>query len=166
MSEHNDFIVDGSDFRFEKDDKGELLMRGPGYEEPLKVGQIAVAFPLTQFGRYIRIVDTEGEEVTILRDLTALDQESEQILQQELEKVYFMPRIRDVSDIQITMGIYRWEVTTDRGQRAFEVRHPRHNIRRIGSTRLIIKDVDGNRYDLPDWTQLPKAAQELVVEYI
>lgn len=156
-------LTDGGELRFRRDRKQGLLMERDG--EEITVGQLAVAFPLSSLDRYVSVADDDGSEIVMIRDISALDADSLKLLRAELERVYFMPRIEDVANIDVTLGVYRWEVTTDRGERVFEVRHPRHNIRRLGSNRFIVRDVDGNRYDIPDWNQLPAAAREIVAEY-
>jgi len=35
----------------------------------------------------------------------------------------------------------------------------------MGLRRLVIKDVDGNRYEIRDWQELPSAAHKLIQVY-
>ena len=112
------------------------------------------------------IRDEEGTEIGLLDDVRGLDPDSQRIIRDELERSYFMPRITDVLDVREELNVVIWEVETNRGPRKFEVRHVRQNIRRMGRRRLVIKDVDGNRYEIRDWIKLPPLAQKLIQNYL
>ena len=77
-----------------------------------------------------------------------------------------MPRVTDILDLRERMNGVEWEVQTNRGPRSFQVRHVRWSVRRIGPRRLVIKDVDGNRYEIRDWMQLSPASQKLLEPYL
>jgi len=77
-----------------------------------------------------------------------------------------MPRIHNILDIQEVLSVVEWEVETNKGARAFQVRDVRKSIRRVAVRKLVIKDVDGNRYQIPDWMTLPAHAQKLLEPYI
>lgn len=158
-------MVDPRDCRFHRDDDGELVATLPNCGRVI-LGAIASAFPLTQPARYVQLWDDEGDRLSILPDLEGLDDSSRSLLQEELEKHYFMPRIEEVLDVEEVLQVINWHVVTDRGERHFEVRSPRQNVRRLGSSRLIIRDVDGNRYELPDWQELDDDQQELLLEFV
>ncbi len=59
-----------------------------------------------------------------------------------------------------------WTVDTDRGRRIFQLKNLRRNIRRIGRERVVIRDVDGNRYEVRRVSALPTHAQELLDQYL
>jgi hypothetical protein len=42
----------------------------------------------------------------------------------------------------------------------------RRNIRKFGPGRLIIRDVDGNRYEIREWMTLPARAVKLIQVYV
>ena len=96
----------------------------------------------------------------------ALDEISRQIVVEELERTYFMPRITDVYDIHDDLGVVSWEVATDKGDRSFHVRNIRQNVRKMGRRRLVIRDVDGNRYEIRDWARPPAPPEKLLEPYL
>jgi len=124
------------------------------------------ASPITDPGRMVSIRDENGDEIGILDDVQRLDPASQTIVREELERAYFMPRIIDILDIQEDLGVETWTVETDKGTRLFQVRNPRQNVRRITRRRLIIKDVDGNRYEIRNYTELPGPAERLLRAYL
>lgn len=119
------------------------------------------AFPLSDFHRYISLTSEDGEELGIIQDATELDHMSQTVLKEELAKVYFVPRITKIHKVEEEYGLTRWDVETDRGPRTFDVRS-RNDVRILGERRIIVKDVDGNRFEIPDYAQLdPKSMKFL-----
>jgi hypothetical protein len=53
------------------------------------------------------------------------------------------------------------EVETDKGQREFETRY-KEDIRKLPGGRVIIKDADGNRYEIKDYMKLDKRSVSLI----
>lgn len=115
--------------------------------------RVRLAFPLSQSDRSISFQLDDGTELGTLDDIQSLDQVSAQALKSVLEMTYFIPRITRVHEIREEFGVTRWHVTTDRGRRTFEVQS-RHDVRPVGPGRYIIRDIDGNRYEIPDLNAL------------
>ena len=160
------FIIDAAAARFERDpaDDAHVLMTIDGATQ--QVGSVAMAFPLSDRARMVVVRDRSGEEIGILDDLSKLGEDSREIVEAEIEKAYFLPQIVSVNDIEQELNIVTWSVETDRGPRDFHVRGIRQNVRRIGRVRLVIRDVDGNRYEIPDIRTLSPRGRRLVEEYI
>jgi len=55
---------------------------------------------------------------------------------------------------------------TDRGQVHFTTRNLRENVQRPAPRRIILNDVDGNRYDIRDVDRLSRASQELLFRHL
>ena len=73
---------------------------------------------------------------------------------EELEKAYFMPKIKKILRIKELYGGMTWfAVETDRGYREFEIQS-KTSMRNLGLSRVIFTDVDGNKYEIPDITHL------------
>ena len=158
------FMFKAADVRFEREDENKVLIVIG--ERKHEVGTIAMAFPLSNRAQMIAVRDYEGRELGIIDNLSRLDPMSRRIARDEMEKSYFLPRIKDVFEVEEKLGVATWKVETDRGLRTFQVRRPRQNLRKIGHRRLIIRDVDGNRYEITDWTALPTRSKRLFEEYI
>jgi len=159
-----DFIINGAEVRFTSGPDGTILMHDPTGERP--IGSVAPAFPFTCPKGMIGLRDREGNEIGILEGLAGLDAQSRRLVEEALERCYFMPRIHNILDIQEVLSVVEWEVETNKGARAFQVRDVRKSIRRVAVRKLVIKDVDGNRYQIPDWMTLPAHAQKLLEPYI
>lgn len=104
-------------------------------------------FPLTGRQEFIRLSDSENVELGIVRSLEALDQGSQEALNTELSKAYFIPQVTKIDKIREEYGTWHWDVATDSGNRHFEVRD-RKDVRFLDSKHVVIRDVDGNRYEI------------------
>ena len=145
-------ILDPRKIRIFRDESGRLKLIFDDNKEVL-IKRVVRAFPLTMPWHYIILIDENGREVGLLRDLKCLDEKSMKVLKEELERVYFIPKIKKIHRIKEEFGILIWEAETDKGPRRFEVTS-RRNIKKICGRRIIIRDADGNLYDIPDYADL------------
>jgi len=120
--------------------------------------RVARAFPFSDPDRYIGLRDGDDKDIGILTTLHGLDNDSRAIIEEELERRYFTPRIERVLTVKEEFGVVTWEVETDRGPRRFLVRNLRDSTFPLGANRLMMTDTDGNRYEFPDVSAVgPKA---------
>ena len=147
-----------------RDTFGQLILR-PAESE----GEIAVrpmrAFPLSDPARFVALLDRDGNEVALVPDLAALPERPRALLLQELEKSYFLPELVRVLEITDDFGIQHWQVETDRGPRIFEVRG-REDLRWLRPGNLIVRDVDGNRYEIKRFDDLDAQSRLKIENYL
>ena len=138
---------------------GFLALTADGTEYP-RVG-ISRAFPLTYPTKYLSVRDKDGKEIGIIEDLGVFSTATRDLVMMELERRYFTPSIHSIRELKEEFGYTYWEVDTDRGIRRFTSRGTESVIDLKGG-RIMILDVDGNRYDIPDLEKLdPKSAKLL-----
>lgn len=154
-------ILDANRLDLHLDEKEELNMKIEG-EGEYKDIHVNPAFPLSEVGRYLSFVDNENNEIGMLKDMNNLNNESKEVLEDILERIYFMPKIIEIHDIEEEFGVTRWDVVTEKGPRSFDIRSRRRDVRPFGKNRIIIHDVDGNRYEIPDHTKLDKKSQQVL----
>lgn len=117
--------------------------------------KVARAFPFSKPDSYIGLRDGKDKEIGVLETLTGMDVVSKEHLQEELDRRYFIPRIlRVVSIKEERGGLVHFDVETDRGTRQFIVQNPRDSVMDLTSTRILISDKDGIRYEFPDISAL------------
>ncbi len=117
--------------------------------------QVARAFPLTKPDQYIGLRDAADKDVGMLATLEGLDAESRKIIDEELNRRYFLPIIQHVHSVKEEFGITTWDVDTDKGRRTFLVQNLRESVwEMVPGKRAIVTDKDGLRYELPDLTKL------------
>ncbi|HEX6972137.1 MAG TPA: DUF1854 domain-containing protein [Limnochordia bacterium] len=152
--------LDARRLRFEESSDHTLFLHVDGVPQgPVDVRQ---AFPLTQPGRYLVVTGRDGSRIGLLVDAGRLDARSRQTLEQHLERLYFTPKITRVDEITLDTGYMYWQVQTDRGPRRFHVRSRRDDVRWIDASRLIIRDVDGNRDEVTDFQKLDRRSRAIL----
>lgn len=124
---------------------------------------VARAFPLSNPDHYIGFLDGAGKDIGLLHEPDQLDHESHRVLVEELEKRYFVPMVERVLNVREEFGTIYWIVLTDRGEKEFVVRNIRDNLQELSATRIILTDVDGNRFEFPDISKLDGKSQSLLM---
>lgn len=158
-------LLDPKKIYIERDEDAVVWLRQSGQEGQM-VDRAVPAFPVTKPHAFVILLDEQGEEIGVIRTIRKLDDRSRRTLEEEIERSYFMPEIQQIRDVKEGLGIETWEVVTSKGERTFEVRSSRRDVRPVGRRRLLIKDVDGNRFDIPDWARLDSSSQSLIEKYI
>lgn len=131
----------------------------------LKV-KVVRAAPLSHPTRYICLLDAKDEEICMIDDLKPLNREMRALIEEELDRRYLTATIQRVHAVRNEYGTSYWDVQTDRGPREFVVQNVAENAQWLGDHRLLITDVDGNRFEIPHLNELDKkslAAVEQVV---
>lgn len=157
-------LIDGNTVEIRRDSYGHAVANIDG--EEIVLSHIVSIYPISNKTSFIALRDQQGKEIGILDTIDKVDGESKRIIWEELERSYFLPRIRDIHAINEKLGVLTWEVSTDRGFRVFQVRNPRKNVRAVTNRRFIVKDVDGNRYEIRRIGNLPAKAQTLMAEFV
>ncbi len=122
------------------------------------------AFPISDPDHYYGLLDGEGKDIGVIPNPAMLDAESRAAAESEMEKRYFVPVVRKVLDIRDDYGALIWDVETDRGHKRFVVRSMRDNTAELPNHRLLLTDVDGNRFEIADLRALDAKTQEVLLK--
>jgi hypothetical protein len=151
MSATESEYFDPEKIRIRRNDRGNIILVNEDRETP--VSRIIRSFPLTKLNSFISLWD-DDKELGMVHRLKDLDKTSRMTLREELEKAYFMPKIKKILRIKELYGGMTWfAVETDRGYREFEILN-KNSMRHIDLNRVIFDDVDGNKYEIPDVTHM------------
>jgi hypothetical protein len=153
-------IVAPERVRVWRDEFRRLHVQVDGGAEHVDVKPMPV-FPVSEAADYVSFLDNKDKEVLLLRDPHGLDPDSRKVLEEELGRTYFVPKIIRVHEIEDAHGAARWEVETDRGYRVFDVRD-REDVRVIRRTRVLLQDADGNRFEIDDINELDERSRRLL----
>ena len=118
--------------------------------------KIVRAAPLSHPNRYICILDPKDEEICMIDDPRLLQPEMADIIREELDRRYLTSTIEGVTSVRNEFGTSYWDVVTNRGEREFVVQNASENAQWLGDHRLLLIDVDGNRFEIPDLNALDK----------
>ncbi len=152
-------LLEPGHVRFERDLYDDLVLVTDGRR--VAGVRLVRTFPQSAAGRMISVRDAQGAELGLIADLAQLDRRSRELAAAELERLYFVPRIERVLGIEERFHVPTWEVATDRGRRRFEIRSGHRDVQVLGS-RILIRDADGNRYEIPDYRRLDRRSQLLI----
>ncbi len=142
---------------FSRDSFGKVHLRIAPDEEHREVRFVRL-LPLSEPRRYIMVLSGADNEVGIIDDLDALPPEARDIVEQELEVAYFTPRITRIVRADSKSGVVCFEVETDRGPAKIFVRD-RNDIRFYPNGRVVILDINGVHYEIPNLAKLDRKSQ-------
>ena len=120
-------------------------------------------FPVSGLSEYITFLDSEGEEKFIIRKLDNMEPEQKAILLGCLEEYYRIPKITRLISRSEKHKIWMWNVETDRGEYTFEIINHIQSMKMFYDRRILIKDGNDNRYEIPDIYALDKRSQKLIL---
>jgi hypothetical protein len=123
-------------------------------------------FPLSSPGTYVAVYDSGGAELGIIRSLAELDPDSREIATRRLQSSYLLPVVRSILSVKERFGTLEWEVETDLGRRKFVTRNTRETTVRLSSDRVLLCDVDGNRYEVGEPQSLDSASRAYMARYL
>lgn len=118
--------------------------------------KVVRAAPLSYPTQYIALLDERDEEILMLDSLDEVDGQLRTLLEEELERRYLTSVIERVESVRNEFGTSYWDVQTHRGRREFVVQNVAENAQWLGEHRLLLVDVDGNRFEVPRVDRLDK----------
>ena len=122
--------------------------------------------PLSDPEHYISFGAGDEAEIGIVVNPSELDSESLNIVCEELDKQYFTPVITKIRRVKERFGVHEWETDTSRGRITFSVQGLHQNIKQVPPARILVTDVRGNRYDLPDYRKLDPISFHQIQRYL
>ena len=120
-------------------------------------------FPITGLTKYIALMDSEGNEIAVIRDINDLMPESREVVENCLREYYMIPRITKFIKMSERFKIWMWTAETDKGVCTFEIRNHLTAIKPLYDGRVLIKDANDNRYEIPDVNRLDKHSKKLIL---
>ena len=144
------------------------LLRGPGGEMRVEIaedrcllrGKAVWAFPLS-LKLYVSILDAKDKEFCLIENPAELDDESRGILFEALDAYYRVYRIRGVREYRNEWRTSFWTVETDHGVREFVMRWELDSVLLLSNNEILIIDIDGNRFHIPDVEALDDNSKQI-----
>lgn len=159
-------ILDPAGLRVRLDSQGRVRVALANGTEWVNV-RVVPAFPITRPERFFYFKDEEGRELGLLVEPRRLDRESRDLVMAQADQTYFMPRITRIIRVdEHSGGLAVWEVETDRGWSRFEMTFRGDAVWWIARDRVLIRDVDGNRYLIEDLTTLDPRSRRWAELYL
>ena len=129
-------------------------------------------FPLEYDSEYLSVRtenyarSDKNEEIGIIKNLKEYSKEQQEIVNRELDKRYFIPEITQVLSIEEEFANSMWNVKTTAGDVEFTVNDMGANLLKLGDNKIMLTDVFGNRYIIPDVTKIGDKAMAVIEIWI
>ena len=124
------------------------------------------AFPFDRPDEIISVQQEDGFEIGIIRNINDFDEKTVEILNKSLDNKYYVPEITKIVSAKDRFGFVYFKCETDSGVCDFVVRNPFGSIIRLSETRIILIDIDGNRYSVKDTSALDRKSFRKIELYI
>jgi hypothetical protein len=117
---------------------------------------VYLTFPLTNPEEFISIreADEKAKEIGLVEKLSDLAADQQEMLREQLKLRYFMPVITKVLDVKDEYGYAYWNVVTTFGACRFTTQMSGEAVINLSDARLMVTDIDGNRYEIADFYAL------------
>ena len=123
-------------------------------------------FPLSGLDMYITLLDEEGIEKAIIRDLKTLPAEERATIESCLREYYLIPKVSKIYSCEEKFGVLTLEVDTDRGAATIEIRNILHGLKLLYGSRVLLRDGNDNRYEIPNLNDLDKTSRRLIDSFL
>ncbi len=124
------------------------------------------AFPFDRPDEIISVQQEDGFEIGIIRNINDFDAETAKILNESLDNKYYIPEIKKILSAKDRFGFVYFKCETDSGMCDFVVRNPFGSIIRLSESRIILIDIDGNRYSIKNTNALDRKSYRKIELYI
>jgi hypothetical protein len=151
-------------FQLTRNAFGRLVLTTP--EGEVFQGVVPIrAFPIQSPEDGIGMVNTAGHEVAWIDRLTALSEPAQSLIREELGTREFMPEILNIDSVTSFSTPCTWQVQTDRGETCFVLRGD-EDIRRVGTTILLVTDSHGIQFLIRDRFNLNKESCKILDRFL
>ena len=163
--------------RYFIDPKNDKIVREDLYKVRVEKGDGTVIsdlqpkrlFPFTRPNNYITLLEgvenAPKKEAAVIVDITELSEESRRALEDCFDEFYMIPKIVRVVETKAKFGSLTWKVETDRGPIQFRIRNMNSDIKMLDGKRMLVRDSNDNRYEIPDINALDKKSMHKLFPY-
>jgi hypothetical protein len=79
---------------------------------------------------------------------------------------YRIPKITKLLASSEKFGSLTWEVETDHGIVSFRIRNRHSDIKCTNGKRILVRDTNDNRYEIPDYTVMDAHSRHILFSYL
>lgn len=113
------------------------------------------AAPLSHPKKYLSLLNGKGEEIiTLTEPEKELTGDSFAAVKEEIAKRYLTATVKSIISAKGEFGATYWHIESDRGERDFVTQSLQENAQWLSATHLLLIDVDGNRFEVPNTEDL------------
>ena len=157
-------ILPPSEIEFYRNPQGFLAMKKG--EEDFKRVKLSRVLPFAEPKKYITVSDMDGKELGIIRDLGELPEDQQALALDELSARYYCPEVTAIKSIKEKMGYFYFDVAFGDYKKIFAVKDISRSIKQIDDKCIVITDVDGSRYLIPDVWKIDTKSRRKIEPYL
>jgi hypothetical protein len=102
----------------------------------------------------------------MVRDPAEQEEATRRVPDEELTRRYLAAVVQRMHSVRTEAGVSYFDVQTNRGRREFIVQNAHESARWLGDQRLLLLDVDGNRFEVPDLGALDRRNARLLTQVL
>lgn len=123
---------------------------------------VVMMFPFSDKEQFIsvRTAEERSKEIGIVEKLSEVSKETAEMLKEQLTLRYFTPVIEKILKIKDEYGFAYWNVVTNHGACNFTIRMGGNSVIHLSEERILILDIDENRFEIPDINRLTPAERK------
>lgn len=154
--------------RYLSDENAVFSRTGTGFLS-LRIGEefyprvmVVRMFPFSDKNEFIsvRTAEERSKEIGIVEKLSQVSSETARMLEEQLTLRYFTPVIEKIIKIKDEYGFAYWNVMTNHGACNFTIRMGGNSVIHLSDVRILIMDIDENRFEIPDINNLTPAERK------
>jgi hypothetical protein len=111
-------------------------------------------------------MNEEQAEVGIIKAISLFEGAGEDLLRTELARRYYAPVIDKIISVKERYGFSYWRVHTAEGNVNFTLHDTYRSIIRAGGGRVVLLDVNGNRFEIPNVETLDRKSYKKIELYL
>ena len=147
----------------------DLKTETPEYFERIVIFR---CFPITNPNEFLSVREADskkmgrGKEIGMIRHMSDFPQGQQALFLEELDRRYFSPEIIKINSVKDKFGYMYWDAETDAGNMTFILNNPFSNIRLLEDGRIFIHDMDGNSFQIRDYSKLDSNSFKKIEIYV
>jgi len=159
-------FLTGENAVFSRTEGGFLALK-VGDKNYTRVG-VYLTFPLTNPEEFISIreANEKAKEIGIIEKLSLLPGDQQEMIREQIRLRYFMPVITKILDVKDEYGHAYWHVMTSFGVCRFTTQMSGDAVISLSDSRLMVTDIDGNRYEIPNFYKLSVTERKMLDLFI
>lgn len=122
-------------------------------------------FPTSMQDKYITLLDESGIEQAVIRDINTLSDDQRAIVEACLAEYYRIPEILRIRAYEERFDGLTLHTDTDKGSADIEIRALAQGFK-LDGVRALLRDVNDNRYEIPDVTRLDNLSKQILGRYL
>ena len=123
-------------------------------------------FPYGDSDKFISVTDTDSVEIGIIKDLDVFPEKERELITAELNRKYYVCKLKSVTNIKDRFGFTYWDAVGENGDVSFTLTGSHSNVVKNSDGRILIFDIDGNRYELPPVDKLDRTTLKKIDVYL